>query len=582
MKKAFRGSFRFVPPALACAVLFLTAGAPAADSPPMLKLVLKPGPADADRHVGCVDVAITLTDVNAPAGEPLFTLPYVVANIDSVAEILTDFKASDAKGPLAMESRDVPGRRYGLSRGWIPVRTAAGDVTIHYRAPVSAAAPVRSGPPFGLATEGGGVSGAGCAFLLVPADSARYGLSLRWDFTAMGSDASGSSSFGDGDADIVEAGAAARLSSAFFLAGHLRRHPDRPTAEGFSAVWFASVPFDPVPLLAWAEKLYASMRTFFRAESVKPYRVFLRGNPVNPNGGVGLMNSFVATYDEKTRPEMLHLLLSHEMYHTFAPSLRGQDAGGQGTQWFSEGQAVYYQRLLPLRAGLITAEEFLEDLNSTAARYYTNALNNTPNDQISARFWEDTRIRVLPYDRGSMYLAAVNDRIRKASDGKRSLDDVILALSDRDRRGLPNTASVWVELLTKEYGPEAAAEYEAMLAGAEMLPASDAFGMGFRRTTAKLRRFDLGFDPKVMNLNPRIIRGLVPGSAAAQAGLRDGDEIVKPVGLDAVQEDQNRMLTLRILRGGKEFDATYLPRGETMDSWQWERVPGVADADVWR
>ncbi len=85
------------------------------------------------------------------------------------------------------------------------------------------------------------------------------------------------------------------------------------------------------------------------------------------------------------------------------PSLRGQDAGGHGDQWFSEGQAVYYQRLLPLRAGLITAEEFLEDLNSTAARYYTNALNNTPNDQISARFWEDTRIRVLPYDRGSMY-----------------------------------------------------------------------------------------------------------------------------------------------------------------------------------
>jgi hypothetical protein len=51
-------------------------------------------------------------------------------------------------------------------------------------------------------------------------------------------------------------------------------------------------PFDPVPPWPGRRSYYASMRTFFRAESVKPYRVFLRGNPVNPNGGVGLMNSF--------------------------------------------------------------------------------------------------------------------------------------------------------------------------------------------------------------------------------------------------------------------------------------------------
>ena len=555
----------------------------AAASSPLMKLVLKPGPADSEKHVGYVDVEITLPAAGVPAGEPLFTLPYVVANIDSVAKTLTDFAAVDAAGALAMEVKDnAAGSVFGPSRGWIPARPVKGDVTVRYRAPVSASAPTRSGPPFGLAAEGAGFSGAGCAFLLVPAGSERFGLSLRWDFSAMGSGSIGSSSFGEGDAVLAEPGAAASLSSAFFMAGPLRRYPEKPTAEGFSAVWFPSAPFDPGSLMAWSEKLYASMRAFFRTESVKPYRVFLRHNPVNPNGGVGLMNSFVATYDEKSRPDMLRLLLAHEMYHTFAPSLQEEAFEDAGTQWFSEGQAILYQRLLPLRAGLIAPAEFLEDLNATAARYYTNALNNTPNDQIFARFWEDTRIRVLPYDRGSMYLAVVNDRIRKASGGKRSLDDVLLLLSGRTRQGLPNTPAVWVEALTKEYGSEAKAEYEAMLAGAEQLPASDAFGKGFRRTTAKLRRFELGFDPKVMNQNPRIIRGLIPDSAAAQAGIRDGDEIVKPVGLDSVQEDQKKMITLRIRREGTEFDATYLPRGETMDAWQWERVPGVADADVLR
>ena len=41
------------------------------------------------------------------------------------------------------------------------------------------------------------------------------------------------------------------------------------------------------------------------------------------------------------------------------------------------------------------------DLNETAVRYYTNSLIGAPNDEIGKRFWEDTRIRVLPYDRGA-------------------------------------------------------------------------------------------------------------------------------------------------------------------------------------
>jgi predicted metalloprotease with PDZ domain len=316
--------------------------------------------------------------------------------------------------------------------------------------------------------------------------------------------------------------------------------------------------------------------------SAKPYRVFLRTNPVNPNGGVGLYSSFVATFDQNTKAKDLELLLAHEMLHTFAPSLDEATDRLMSTQWFSEGLAIYYQRLLPLRAGLIEPADFLEDLNQTAGRYYTNALNNTPNDQIAPRFWEDTRIRVLPYDRGSMYLAVVNAQIRKASRGRRSLDDLVFALLERQRQGTSNSPEVWIDLITKELGPAAKAEYESMLAGAVMLPESDAFGPCFERRSAKLRRFELGFDPKIMNQRPRIVRGLIPGSEAERAGLRDGDEITQPVGLDSVQEDQKRTLTLTIRREGNIFPVTYLPRGETADAYQWARVSGVPDGDCRR
>ena len=61
--------------------------------------------------------------------------------------------------------------------------------------------------------------------------------------------------------------------------------------------------------------------------------------------------------------------------------------------------------------------------------------------------------------------------------------------------------------------------------------------------------------------------------------MRDGDEIVVPVPQDGIQGDQTATLTLQIKRDGKTFPITYLPRGETVQAYQWERVPGVPDSD---
>jgi hypothetical protein len=567
---------------LTLAVLFGGFGlaAQTTDHQPMMSITLKPGPSNKDGHIGYVDVTITLQAADAPAGEPLLTMPIIFANVDTVAKTMKDFEATDAKGVLPMEVKDDPGNSPVSFRRWIPNRAVIGDLIVRYRAPISNTPAKRSGPPFDLRTEGGGFSGAGNTFLLTRGESERYGLAIRWDLAALGPLAKGYSSFGDGDVKIMEPVAARRLYSAFFMAGPTHRYPKNAEANGFSSVWLGSPAFDPYPLMAWSEKLHTYYRNFFKTESEKPYRIFLRYNPINPNGGVGLYNSFVATFDENTKAENLKLLLAHEMFHTFAPHLDGGSANRlDSTQWFDEGLAIYYQRLLPLRAGLIEPEEFLEDLNKTAARYYTNSLNTIPNDQIAPRFWEDTRIRVLPYDRGSMYMAVVDGRIRRESGGKRSLDDLVLTLLDREKQGLNNSTEVWVELITKELGPAAKEEFEAMLGGAVMLPESDGFGPCFKRGTMPMRRFELGFDPKVMNKNPRIIRGLVPGSEAERAGLLNGDEIVLPVGLDSVQGDQKRTLTVQIRRDGKVFPVTYLPRGETVPTYQWRRIPGIPDSD---
>jgi predicted metalloprotease with PDZ domain len=231
--------------------------------------------------------------------------------------------------------------------------------------------------------------------------------------------------------------------------------------------------------------------------------------------------------------------------------------------------AVHYQRLLPWRAGLFSQLAFLDDLNSTAARYYTNALIATPNDRIAEGFWKDTRIRVLPYDRGSLYFASVDSEIRAASQGKRSLDDLVRRMLAERRAGHAMDLTLWKKLLGQELGAKGLADFDAMLAGGTVLPPSDAFGPCFKRVTKPLKRFDLGFDPLILVTPDRVVKGLKPGSAAQAAGLRDGDRILNRFPQDALQGDQDAALTLDIERDGQKLSFTYKPRGETVDAYQW-------------
>jgi hypothetical protein len=71
----------------------------------------------------------------------------------------------------------------------------------------------------------------------------------------------------------------------------------------------------------------------------------------------------------------------------------------------------------------------------------------------------------------------------------------------------------------------------------------------------------------------------VKGSAAAAAGLRDGDEVLEfsdPLDLQR-QLDKNMVLTVR--RGDEQLRIEYAPRGKPVVAYKWERVPGVPDSE---
>jgi predicted metalloprotease with PDZ domain len=567
--RALAASFLFV-------LLPLSGNAIDSGSSP-LTITLRPAAADSGQRVPYVDITVSYATPSVAAEQALLKMPLLTSNVVTVAKTIEDLSVTDASGPVGLTVKDDPESGEVTYRHWIASRATQGTLTVRYRAPISnAAAPRGAAPPLELRSDSGTFSGAGATFLLLPEEDSTQPIQIRWDLSAMTAGALGVSSFGKGDVATGESKGPNSLRSCYFMAGKVELFPENPLRVGFFSVWHGSAPFDLRELMSAEEKLYAFYGKFFRRPPTAPYGVFLRENPVNAGGGMELSGSFVATFGPKTKLDELKITLAHEMLHTFVGSLDQPE--GLVSSWYSEGMAVYYARRLSLRAGQITPAQFLDDLNTTAGRYYTDALIATPNAEIPVRFWSDTRVRVLPYDRGSMYLAVVDEEVRAASDGKRSLDDLLLAMLNRRKQKLPVDEASWVDLATKELGKRGKTEFEGMLAGATQLPEPGGFGPCFTRTTKMLRRYQLGFEPKVLIEPKRIVRGLIPGSAAQRAGVRDGDEITQPVPQDRIQGEQDGVLTLKLLRDGKPLEFSYVPRGEAVEAYQWIRSGNLPDS----
>ncbi len=568
---------------MGCGVANETPEPEAAPSSRALELTLAPVQAENGDAIETVELTYAFEGVSVQAGEPLFRLPLIASNVDTVATVLENLIAEDDQGeiPLSFEDVDLPERSArdavsgGPSRQWLAGRDTVGAVTVRYSVPADATLPPRGpAPPFGFSNHGEGVSAAGHIFVILPPGEEPYDTVVNWDLSRAPEDARGFSSLGEGRVEAPRPMTGQELRMSFYMAGDLLSWPEPTPETGFFGVVQGEPPFDGQALLSWAGELYDDYSGFFGQEETPTYGVFIRYNPINGGGGVGLHHSFVLTYKEdSTNVAGLQSTLAHEMFHTFQPFIA--EPGGLESSWFGEGLAVFYQARLPLRFGMLSPEEFLEDLNFHAGRYYTSLMATAPNSEVPARFWADTRIRTLPYDRGMLYFVTIDDAVREASQGERSLDDLMLEMLHRQQAGETLTNAVWEEVLQAELGADAVTGFRNFLDGAMPVPASDAFGPCFERTTRPMRRYELGFDTAVLAEPTRIIRGLEPGTAAAEAGLQNGDEIVRPVPQDALQGSQDALLTLEIRRGEETFEVTYLPRGETVDAYQWERVESV-------
>lgn len=414
--------------------------------------------------------------------------PVVYAGVTGIADRVEHLEARDANGQIPLVHEDDPPAPGGFPyfRHWRAQRDADFPVTVTWRSAVEPHGD-RRGPPFGIRATAGGVSGAGSGFLVLPENVASRQSRVTWDLGGLQAGSEAVTSFGEGAFELE--GPPADLMQGWYMAGPLGRWPDTGAAAGFSAAWLGDFPFDERTEMEWAGRAYAFLGDFFAYLDPPPrYRVFMRmvKSPPNP-GGTALVNSFMfsrgpAAEEEESETGPRGTFL-HEMIHQWVGGIEGPHGV---TSWFSEGLTSYYTLLVPLLAGYDTLAEYGAGANGIARAYYTNPAREWPAERIAEVGFGDEKARRVPYQRGALYFADLDSKIRHASGGGRGLHDFMVELfAKRERDGFRFDRGEWIRLVTAELGPEAAAEFEdVVVGGALIVPASDAFGPCFERRPA--------------------------------------------------------------------------------------------------
>jgi len=549
-------------------------------TPSKLSLTLRPG-LGTDGMVAAIDVALDVNGIHPPVGQPFsLRIPIEFAGVKHVADRIENLEVrshEDRINPLPVdEPPDAGGSLFW--RRW-KIAQAPAQLNVRYRARLDPPHPW-PGPPFDLRSNGGGVSGAGFGFLVLPDATDKFEITLQWDLRDMPLGARGVSSLGAGDVRFE--GTVDQLQECFYMAGVLGTYPADFTVSHFRSAWLGTPPFDAEAEMEWSEKTYSALRRTFADTNTTPFYFFMRAGKDNESyGGAALANSFLLFAPARV-PEgsdSPSLTIAHEITHHFAGGLSSPE-GIEGS-WFSEGLAEYYSRLVTFRAGLISPATFGKAINKAAQAYYTNPLRNLPNEKIAAGFWRDKNVQGVPYQRGFFYFVDTNQKLLAASKENISLDTLLLSLQVQKRKGKELTPEIWKQAVEAELGASGAREFESVILQGELVvPASDAFGLCFERQTLRMATFELGFDQhKSLDAQPRTIQGVAPGSAAAKAGLENGDRVLAldPVNIDDLRSDGVKQIHLQIKRGDMTREIDYLPRGQAVAGYQWVRRAQVRD-----
>ena len=522
-----------------------------------------------------------LSGVRFRTGERVARLPLSVAGGPTIELPGAALAAWDDAGPLPLAVADQEREDGVAERGWWTQRDSVGGVTVEYLATPNDAEPLAATPPLELRREGGGFSGALKCFVVLPDAAEDLTFELSWDDASL-ADTAGAwtvvTSLGEvsGDGGDVVGTGLERLGDTYLMCGDLT---GRGLREGQLSVWWLTPPgLDVAAFTARLAETYAVMAEAFDAPP-HPFRVFFRPHPHRGLNASAHPASFVIGMNpgEPAPESSLFRTLAHELVHEWL-HLDGPEGE---VRWFVEGAADYYSLVLPLRAGLLDDAGFLQAINVQARTCYANPRRHLTMAEIERLFYSDFFASRLPYGRGAFYLADLDARLRAATSGERSVDDVVVEVTSRRRDGVWIGLREWCAVVEQSVPGDERQVLDALVFTGAGRPAPTSFAPRFEMLETEVPNLDLGFDP--LTFATRRVSGLVAGGPAERAGLREGDQVELPTFQEALALTPDDALTVGVVRDGRPDRISLALDGHTISVPQWRtRAPlsGQRQVDV--
>jgi len=284
--------------------------------------------------------------------------------------------------------------------------------------------------------------------------------------------------------------------------------------------------------------------------------LFLLNSGPGLGGGTEYYNSTVvhtdprAFWDDERWKGFLGLM-AHEFFHTwnvkrFRPAAIDrydyQNVNYTELLWVAEGLTSYYDEILPVRAGLVSVEDYREQLAGTISGVLDNpGYGQDTLARASFEAWTkgyhrgadraaDKANRTISfYSQGGLLGLVLDLEIRRASNGQRSLDTVMSALYDDFPLGGGGfTYADFRDRLAAAGGGDLADRLDGWVYETDPLPVAEALeAIGW-----DLAREDISEAPVQVSLglsvrgNPPVVRFARLNGAGWRAGVNAGDELL--------------------------------------------------------
>jgi predicted metalloprotease with PDZ domain len=264
---------------------------------------------------------------------------------------------------------------------------------------------------------------------------------------------------------------------------------------------------------------------------------------------------------------VLPSLYAHEIFHAWnVKRLRPADLWPyrydqeQPTPllWVSEGITDYYADLAEVRGGILDAKGFYEATSDKISQ--VEQLPPTSLEDASLSTWIHPRdgTEYIYYPKGSLAGLLIDIMIRDASDNRSSLDDVMRTLYNTDyKNGRGFTTDEWWATATRAANGKSFTDFAGRYVdGREPFPYDRVLplaGLRLARDTARVPQLGMASLQDSTGLR---VTAIVPGSAAAVAGVQPGDQLISVAGFNA--DDPNWTERFRS-RYARQPEGTELP-----------------------